>query len=110
MIISQHFDEALKTISVRKLQLENGLIHYAPKGIKTDIKKIISKQVFSIFQMYYSNDVMKNFKRENLIAMDLETLKNTDFNKLNSYRSFELTAEKRLMNTINTFSNSNLSI
>ncbi len=110
MVISQQFYVALKTISDYKLQLENGLAHYAPKDINVDIKKIISKQVFSIFQMYYSKYVMQRFKWENLKAMELETLKTIDFNKLRRYRGFGIMAEKRIKNTINTFSNSNISI
>lgn len=110
MTTSQQFGQALKTISNYKLKLENGLVQNAPNDITVDIKKNNIKQVFSIFQLYYSFDVMQKLKWENLNAKDLETLKTTDFNNQWKYRGFGIMALEPLKNTINTFLNSNLSI
>jgi len=111
MITSQQFDEALKTISDYKFQLETRLVQSAPKVVIVDIQNKINKHIFFNLQSYFSDYLKLELEWENLKAMELETLKTIDFNKLRRYRGFGLMAEERLKNTINTFSiNSDISI
>lgn len=103
MITLQQFDEALKTISDYKLQLENGVFQNAPKGITVDIQKKISKHTFLVLQNYFVDHLNQDLKLENLKAIELETMNTIDFKKLRMYRGFGIMAEKRLKNTIKTF-------
>ena len=103
MITSQEFDEALKTISDYKSQLEKALVQTDPEYVIVDIQKKISKHTFYTLMYYYSDHLNLELEWENLKSMNLETLKTIDFNKLRRYRGFGLMAEERLKNTINTF-------
>jgi hypothetical protein len=104
MITSQQFDDALKTISDYKSQLEKGLIVSVQKPILIDIQNKISRNTFYTLQHYFEDHVKQTLEWNDLKAMDFEILQNIDFMKLRRYRGFGIMAENRLTDMINTFS------
>jgi len=103
MITSQQFDNALKTISDYKSQLEKGLIVSVPKPVLIDIQNKISKHTFFTLQHYFEDHLKQKLEWNDLNSMDIEILLNIDFMKLGRYRGFGKMAENRLMDMINTF-------
>lgn len=104
MITSQQFDEALKTISDYKSQLEKGLIVDTSKPVFIDIQNKISMHTFFTLQHYFEDYLNQTLEWNDLKEMNLAILKNIDFMKLRRYRGFGRMAENRLRDMINTFS------
>ena len=104
MISSQQFDDALKTISDYKSQLEKGLIVDTTKPVFIDIQNKISKHTFYTLQHYFEDHLKQTLEWKDLKAMNFVMLKNIDFLKLRRYRGFGRMAEKRLRDMIYAFS------
>ena len=66
MITSQQFDNALKTISDYKSQLEKGLIVSVPKPVLIDIQNKISKHTFFTLQHYFEDHLKQKLEWNDL--------------------------------------------
>jgi hypothetical protein len=108
MITLQEFDGALKLIENYRLQLQVQLEEKAISNIAISKRTINMQQytkisLFNALRNYYNYELGIELKWNDLKTMDIDVLKDINYNKLLRYRGFGIIALEKFKNLLELF-------